>query len=200
MHLHTTRQMSFQLFIAFLITGALAYFEYVGGQYTHSLALSADAAHIFLDGFAVLLAWLAVISGSRIPFLKTVCTLFNAVLLIATSCMIAWETIPLLVHPQVIIAKQTLLVAVICLILNLLILQRLTHGNHDDNIRAVTFHVLGDMISSIGVIVSSAFVALTGFNRLDSLVAVGVSIYLMSNGWSLLLKTLTTQSHQAQNE
>jgi cobalt-zinc-cadmium efflux system protein len=186
MHVHTSKNMSRQLLLALLFTCILSAFEFVGGQHTNSRALTADAAHIFLDGLAVALAWISTTAGRNNLYIRSGCTLLNACLLLFTSCQIAWDTLPVFLHPRTVIANQTILVAIISLVLNLLILQRLTHGKHDANIRAAALHVLGDMIASIGVIVSSAFVLLTGYDRVDSIVAVGVSIYLMSNGWSLL--------------
>jgi cobalt-zinc-cadmium efflux system protein len=186
MHVHSSNHMSRQLFLALVFTCILSGFEYLGGQHTNSLALTADAAHIFLDGFAVVLAWISSTLGRRNLRIRSSCTITNAFLLMLTSCIIAWDSLPLFLSPRTVIANQTLLIAIVSLFLNILILQRLTHGTHDENVRAAALHVLGDMIASIGVIVSSAFVMLTGYNRIDSIVAVGVSIYLMSNGWALL--------------
>src|SRR5689334_18019386 len=64
-HNHTHGMTRAKLRTAFLLTGIVLLIELVGGLLSHSLALLADAGHVFTDILALGLAWFAAVRAER---------------------------------------------------------------------------------------------------------------------------------------
>ena len=63
---HEVKTLERRFLVAILLTGSILAVEVVGSWWTGSLALISDAAHVFLDIFALGLSWLAIrLSSSR---------------------------------------------------------------------------------------------------------------------------------------
>ena len=57
---HDIKTVERRFLFAILLTCTILVVEAVGSWWTGSLALLSDAAHVFLDVFAILLSWLAI--------------------------------------------------------------------------------------------------------------------------------------------
>jgi cobalt-zinc-cadmium efflux system protein len=87
-----------------------------------------------------------------------------------------------LISPQPIDAAVMLPVAVGGLIGNIIMALILGKGHHDLNIKSAWLHVLGDTLSSIGVIISGIIVYLTGWTYADPVAGMLVGIIILSGG------------------
>src|SRR4029453_14556747 len=85
---------------ALLLTVGVLLVEVAGGIVTHSLALVADAAHMFADVAALTLAWAGIALGERAPTgrhtfglarAEVLAAFVNAQMLLVASVLIVWE-------------------------------------------------------------------------------------------------------------
>ena len=186
--------------LSILITSLTLVAEIIGGILTGSLALLSDAAHVFLDIFALALSYGAVRLASRAPSekhtygfhrMKVIAAFINGVTLIVVAIEIFREAIARFGHPEPVTAGPMLIVAVIGLAANLIVALLLGHHEHDDiNTRAAFLHVLGDALSSVGVIAAGIVILFTGWTWVDPLVSVLIGLIILSSAWRVLKEAI----------
>jgi cobalt-zinc-cadmium efflux system protein len=163
---------------------------------TGSLALLSDAAHVFLDIFALGLSYGAVKLAARAPRekhsygfhrMKVIAAFINGATLVVVALEIFREAINRFTHPEPVIAGPMLIVAIIGLAANMLVALVLGHHDHDDlNTRAAFLHVIGDALSSVGVIAAGFIILATGWTWVDPAVSILIGIIIMTGAWRVL--------------
>jgi len=149
------------------------------GLITGSLALLADSAHVFLDVFALALAYLGVRLSHRPPtahytygFRRVeVLTAFgNGVTLLFLVAFVVKEAFSRLGAPQEVWAAPMLGMALAGLLANLLMAGLLhRHEEGDLNMRAAFLHVLGDALGSVAAFAAGLLILLSGWTLADPL-------------------------------
>lgn len=185
-----------KLLLSLIITGATFIAEVVGGLLTGSLALLSDAAHVFLDIFALALSYGAVRLAARAPSgkhsygfhrMKVLAAFINGATLLLISFEIFREAVIRFANPHSIIAVPMLIVAGIGLGANLLVALVLGGHDHEDlNARSAFLHVIGDALSSIGVIVAGLIILFTGWTWVDPIASVIIGIIILSGSFRVL--------------
>jgi len=179
---------------ALVLTCIIAVVEAIGGWLTGSLALLSDAGHMWTDvsalGLALLAAWWAGRPANRkrtygYVRLEILSALVNGVMLLAITVFIVIEALERLKRPTPVLLGPMALVATIGLGGNLLAMGFL-HSGHSLNTRSAVWHVLGDALSSVGVLVGAAVMALSGWHWVDPLISIGISAVVVVGGWRLL--------------
>ena len=184
------------LAISFLVTLVILVAEVIGGIVSNSLALLSDAGHVVADAFAIALS-IAAVRISKKPsdaratygYHKTalLAALINGMSLLVIAGFIFVESYERFLAPPSINTPVMFGVAVGGFIGNIVMVLALK-GHHEDlNVKSAWFHVLGDTFSSVGVIVSSIMIALTGWIYADPIMSVLISI-VISVGGILVLK------------
>ncbi|HWP69142.1 MAG TPA: cation diffusion facilitator family transporter [Rectinemataceae bacterium] len=189
-----------KLLLSILITSLTLVAEVVGGILTGSLALLSDAAHVFLDIFALALSYGAVristrAASSRHTFgfrrVKVLAAFANGVTLLIVAIEIFREAIARFAHPEPVIAGPMLIVAAIGLAANLIVALVLKGHDHDDlNARAAFLHVLGDALSSVGVIIAGFVMLLTGWTWVDPAASVLIGFVILTGAWRVLKEVI----------
>ena len=191
--------------------------EIIGGYWTGSLALLSDAAHVFMDVFALILSFVALRLSSlpaddRHSFgyhrLEVLAALVNGLTLVYISFEIFHESWLRWQSPQPVKSLELMIIAAIGLIANLFVAFVLGghnhshynddgHGNNghihkqeDLNIKSAYLHVIGDALASVGVVVAGAIIWFTGWSWVDSLVSVLIGILILFSSWRLLKGSL----------
>ncbi|MFC7329819.1 cation diffusion facilitator family transporter [Marinactinospora rubrisoli] len=170
--------------------------QVAGGLASGSLALLADAGHAAADAFGLVLALFAIWIAAR-PFspkrtfgfqrAEILAAAANALLLFALCGYIAYETVHRLVTPQPVAGPTMLAVAVLGLAANVIGLLLLHRGQTQSlNLRGAYLEVLSDTLSSVGVIVAALVIWLTGWDRADSIVSLGIAVFILPRAWGLL--------------
>jgi cobalt-zinc-cadmium efflux system protein len=170
--------------------------EVVGGLITGSLALLADAAHMFTDVAGLALALVAISFAAREPTsrltygylrMEVLAALTNAVVLLMLTVYIIYEAYQRLVAPPEILSGPMLVVAVIGLIVNLISMWLLAGGSSESlNVKGAYFEVLSDMLGSIGVIVAALLMMWKGWRLADPIIGAGIGIFIVPRTWILL--------------
>jgi len=174
------------------ITASIMVLEAVGGFLTGSLALKADAGHMLTDTSSLVLAVLAFSFAVRpadvrrtygFYRLEILAALANGVLLLLLSGWIVWEAIERFSDDHRVDAGTMALIAAIGLIANAVGLVLLRRKGGSLNLRGAYLHVLGDTLSSVGVIVAAIVILLTGWTLIDPILSVAIACLIV---WSAL--------------
>ncbi len=182
-----------------VLTTAILLAELVGGYLSNSLALLADAGHMFTDALAIALAYLALGFATRPPTerktygwyrLEVLAALANGVTLVVMSLFIFWEAWHRIVAPPEVSTTTMLVVATIGLLANALGLVFL-HGHHGSlNMRGAYLHVLGDLLSSVAVVAGGVFMLVTGNYLLDPILSVLIGLIIIVSAYRLLRESV----------
>lgn len=152
-----------RLALSFILTLLILFAEVIGGLISKSLALLSDAGHMLTDVFALGLSMIAMhisrkpsdrkatFGYQRIGLLAAV---VNAVSLIVIAVFIFYESYHRFLLPPQISTSTMIVTGGIGLTGNVVIALILGHSHKDLNIKSAWLHVLGDTLSSIGVIIS----------------------------------------------
>lgn len=178
------------------LTGGFMLAEVVGGILTGSLALISDAMHMLTDTAALAIALVAIHVGRRpSDLLRTygyarfeiLAAAFNALLLLGVAFYILYEAWKRLSEPQEIQSGGMLVIAVIGLLVNLASMRLLTsHKDESLNVKGAYLEVWSDMLGSLAVIFGAVVIWLTGWQWVDSLLAVGIGFMVFPRTWVLL--------------
>ncbi|MCL7474824.1 MAG: cation diffusion facilitator family transporter [ANME-2 cluster archaeon] len=174
-HNHHANRTEKNLRYAIYATFSIFILEVAGGLYANSLALLSDAAHMFMDVFALVLTYATIQiakkpSNHRVTFgyhrLEIFSALINGLTLLIISVFIAREAYVRLLVPPEVRGMEMLVVAAVGLLVNLWVTTRL-HGHHDLNVRGAYMHALGDTLSSVAVIAGALIILFTGSSIAD---------------------------------
>ncbi|WP_312972150.1 CDF family zinc transporter ZitB [Atlantibacter sp.] len=190
-----------RLLAAFVVTATFMLLEVIGGLISGSLALLADAGHMFTDAAALLFAFLAVYFARRPPNnqhtfgwlrLTTLAAFINAIALVLITVLIVYEAFVRFYHPQPIAGKTMMVIAVAGLFANLLAFWILHRGSEEKNmnVRAAALHVLGDLLGSVGAIIAALVILWTGWTPVDPILSVLVSCLVLRSAWRLLKESV----------
>lgn len=185
-----------RLAMALGLTTAFMVAEVVGGLWTGSLALLADAAHMLTDAGGLALALIAIRFAERPATpektfgyvrAEVLSALTNAVVLLLLTVYILYEAYQRFQNPPEIIGGPMLVVAVVGLGVNLVSMKLLSGGSSESlNVKGAYFEVLSDMLGSLGVIVAAIVVLVTGWTIVDPIVGAGIGLFIVPRTWSLL--------------
>lgn len=211
--------------LSILLTSVILVVEVIGGLISGSLALLSDAAHVFMDIFALVLSFLAMRLAARPADdrhsfgwnrAEVVAALINGTSLVVIAIGIWVEAYKRFLDPLVIRSSEMLVIAIIGLLVNLVVVYILggyhpgssshkhdhaddsghehSHENHKPrrnlNLHGAFLHVLGDAISSIGVIIAAILIRFTGAVWLDPLISILIGIIIVISAIRLLRSAL----------
>jgi cobalt-zinc-cadmium efflux system protein len=170
--------------------------EIAGGLLTGSLALLADAGHMFSDAAALSLAIFASWVAARPAGLRWTYGLARAEILaalaqgaglLAVAILVVLEAFGRLADPHPIHGQGMLLVASGGLAVNVIGLWILGGGRHESmNVRGAWLHVLSDALGSVGAIAGALAVWRFGWLWADPVASIAISILILVSAWQLL--------------
>jgi cobalt-zinc-cadmium efflux system protein len=181
---------------AIILTALTLVAEVIGGIWTNSLALLSDAAHVFLDIFALVLS-LAAIKLSSYPASDTrtygwhraevFASFINGATVFLMALGIFYEAWHRLLTPEPIKSVPMFIIAAVGLATNLLAASALHRHSHDDlNVHSAFLHVIGDAATSVGVIAAGILIHFTGWYILDPIVSVLIGCAIFWGAWRVL--------------
>jgi cobalt-zinc-cadmium efflux system protein len=186
---------AFVLAVAFLVVEAVTAFL------SGSLALLSDAAHLLTDAVGIGMALAAIRLADRGPAdesrtfglyrLEILAALANALLLFGVTGYVLVEAGVHLASESSVDAGPMLVVAALGLAVNVVSVVLLRGGARDSlNVEGAYLDVLADSVASLGVIVAGTIVAVTGWNRVDALVAIAIAVWIVPRAWKLAASAL----------
>jgi cobalt-zinc-cadmium efflux system protein len=179
------RRLKFTLAIVLVIMMA----EVLGGIFSGSLALLGDAGHMLVDALALGLSLFAMYVARR-PATATktfgyhrveiLAALANGTILVLVSAYIFYEAYQRFLEPPAVRTPLMLTIAVIGLMANLggvILLNKASHRSL--NVKAAFWHIMGDTISSVGVIIAGIIILLTGWYIADVIAAIVIGVIVL---------------------
>lgn len=188
------------LWLALMLTTVFLIAELIGGILTNSLALISDAAHMFTDTAALAVSLAAIQIGKKTADkqrtfgyyrFEILAAAFNAILLFLVAIYILYEAYRRLKDPPEIQSGTMLVIACLGLVINL-ISMRLLSADKDTslNVKGAYLEVWSDMLGSVGVIIGALVIRYLKWSWFDSVVAVGIGLWVLPRTWTLLKASL----------
>ncbi|BCB97059.1 cation efflux family protein [Dissulfurispira thermophila] len=173
--------------------------EVIGGILSNSLALLSDAGHVLTDAFALGLSLIASMVMRKVPDYRAtygyqrigiLAALINGVSLVVIAMFIFVEGYKRFKSPPEINSDVMLAIATAGLIGNLVMAWILGHKHDDLNIKSAWLHVIGDTISSAGVIAAGLIIKFTGWLIVDPIVSGFVGVIIIIGGVRVIKESL----------
>ncbi|GAA1130916.1 cation diffusion facilitator family transporter [Microbacterium natoriense] len=197
------------LTISLCLTATIMVVQVIGAILTGSLALLADAAHMFTDASALLIALIAAAVAARpaddrrtfgYQRAEVFGALINAVILIALAGWVGVEAIGRLIDPgEVEVAGGLMLVvAAVGLIANAISMWLLSRAQRTSiNVRGAYLEVMGDLIGSAMVIVAAIVIVTTGWMPADAIASMFIAVMIIPRAISLLREVFSVLAESA---
>jgi cobalt-zinc-cadmium efflux system protein len=197
-HVKEQQSSKMTLWITLLLTLFFTVVEVAGGLLSHSLALLSDSAHMISDVLALGLSLAAIYLATRNPdrkytfgFLRfeIIASFLNGLALAVIAIGIFIEGIHRMIRPQEINMRLMLMIAVVGLLVNAvltLVLSRSSKKEGNLNIKSALWHFFGDLLSSVGIIVSSVLISITGHSFFDPLISMIIGGIIFYGGAKII--------------
>ncbi len=201
-HAHSHRGGSVRMLTyALVITAAFALVEVIGGVLSGSLALLSDAGHMFTDVLALGLSLGASLVAGRqaterhtFGFLRAeiLVALVNGIALVGISLLVVHEALGRLSDPTPVDADLMLIVALVGMAANLLGMTLLHRGSKENlNVRGAFLHMMGDLLSSFGVIAAALLIRFLGWQEADALIGLAIAAVIMVGAYRLISQSVS---------
>lgn len=200
-HIHHTRK---ALIIAFWLNLAFSVFEAIGGLYTNSTAIVADAFHDFMDagaiGIAILLERLSdkkrtgqfSYGFKRFSLLSA---LGLSVFLITGAIIMLVAAIKSFIVPSEVHSTGMLILAIIGLAVNAFAFVKVKgghghhHHTHNHNSESIMLHLLEDVLGWAAVLVGAIIMYFTQWFWIDGVLTIAIALYVGYNATKNLINT-----------
>ena len=190
-----------RLLITLVLVGTYMVAEVIGGLWTHSLALLADAGHMLSDMAALGLSLFAIrlARRPRTPRrsygyyrAEILAALANGATLVALSIWIFVEAARRFAQPTEVLGGTMLWIAIGGLAINLASLWILSGGKQESlNVHGAWLHVLGDALGSVGTITAAVLIGGFGWYWADPLASVLIGLLIIYSSWALLKEAVS---------
>ncbi|MCM8798873.1 MAG: cation diffusion facilitator family transporter [Candidatus Omnitrophica bacterium] len=184
-----------RLRLALILTATGMVLEFLGGIISRSLSLISDAGHMFTHLFALATSYFAIILSLQ-PVTKrrtyglyraeVLAAFINGIILIFVSFYLISQSISRFINPREIKIMEMLFISGIGLTINGIttgLLAKVSSG--DINIRSAFLHELGDMLSSIAVVITGIIIFFTKRYIFDPLLSFFICALILI--WSIRL-------------
>lgn len=180
---------------------ALLVVELVFGWIAKSLALVSDALHLFTDAGAICLSlfafWLSQKPATRRHTygyyrMEIIAATVSGGSTIALAIFLIIEAVGRFRHPVEVHGLLVLIVASIGLVANFVMLRWL-HASSEEtlNVKGAYIHLLGDLLTSVGVVLSGLIITLTGWTPIDPIMTLVLSVLILWSAIKLIRETVS---------
>ena len=199
-HGHQAGDISVRLVGSILLNFIITLAEIIGGLLSGSIALLSDALHNFSDTTSLVISLVAVRLATRQPDHKKtfgyrraqiIGAMINLFSLVIIAIYLIREAVERYLNPQPVQGQLMLLVASIGLGANLLTALLLhAQSKHSLNIRSAFLHIVGDSVSSVGVVLGAVLIIRFQIYFIDAVLTILISIYILVHSFQMLRQTI----------
>ena len=166
-------------------------------MFSNSLSLVGDSFHMFSDVLALGASMVAIYFEAKKPTekftygflrLEVVVAFLNGIVLMLISVGMIYESVIRFFNPREIDFGSMFFIALIGLIFNIVITWILfssTKKENNINIKSAMLHFLGDLLNSVGVVISSIIIYFTNFIYIDIIMSVVISVIIFTGGYKI---------------
>ena len=185
------------LYVTLFLTLFFALMELFGGLFSNSLSLVGDSFHMFSDVLALGASMVAIYFEAKKPTekftygflrLEVVVAFLNGIVLMLISVGMIYESVIRFFNPKEIDFGSMFFISLVGLIFNIVITWILfssTKKENNINIKSAMLHFLGDLLNSVGVIISSIIIYFTNFVYIDIIMSVVISVIIFTGGYKI---------------
>ena len=185
------------LYVTLFLTLFFALMELFGGLFSNSLSLVGDSFHMFSDVLALGASMVAIYFEAKKPTekftygflrLEVVVAFLNGIVLMLIAVGMIYESVIRFFNPREIDFGSMFFIALTGLIFNIVITWILfssTKKENNINIKSAMLHFLGDLLNSVGVIISSIIIYFTNFVYIDIIMSVLISVIIFTGGYKI---------------
>ncbi len=194
----STPQGSRALMVAVVLTSGYAVVELLGGLWSGSLALLADAGHMTTDAAALLFALAANVVARRpaserhsfgLARAEVIAAFVNALAMLGIVVWLFIEAIKRLREPQPVNGGSVFIIAFVGLAVNIAVAWVLSRERDNVNTRAALLHVLGDLLGSVAAIAAGVIIYYTNYYPIDPLLSMLVGGLILRSTFGVLRET-----------
>lgn len=194
--------------IAVALIGSYFFVELFVGFAINSLALIADAGHMLTDVVALVMGLTALLLARHGKTTDTrtfgwhraevFTAIANALLLFGVAAFVLYEAIERIGTEPEIPGGTMIIVAVIGLAVNVVVMLLLRADSQESiAVRGAYLEVLADAVGSVGVLVAGVITMTTGWAYADTIVAVGIALWVVPRATKLAIDALRILNQQA---
>ena len=185
------------LYVTLFLTLFFALMELFGGLFSNSLSLVGDSFHMFSDVLALGASMVAIYFEAKKPTekftygflrLEVVVAFLNGIILMLIAAGMIYESVIRFFNPKEIDFGSMFFIALVGLIFNIVITWILfssTKKENNINIKSAMLHFLGDLLNSVGVVISSIIIYFTNFIYIDIIMSVVISVIIFTGGYKI---------------
>ena len=185
------------LYVTLFLTLFFALMELFGGLFSNSLSLVGDSFHMFSDVLALGASMVAIYFEAKKPTekftygflrLEVVVAFLNGIVLMLIAAGMIYESVIRFFNPRKIDFGSMFFIALVGLIFNIVITWILfssTKKENNINIKSAMLHFLGDLLNSVGVVISSIIIYFTNFVYIDIIMSVVISVIIFIGGYKI---------------
>ncbi len=200
-HTHSaTRAHRGPLLIVLGISSTILVTEVIVGLAANSLALLADAGHVFADvvgtSLALIAIWLAARPATRersfgFYRFEILAAVLNSLILFAIAGYVLFEAARRITNTPEVASGPMLVVATGALILNGVAVALLRAGQKESlNLRGAYLEVLNDAFGSAAVLVAGLVIRFTGFLQADAIASALIGLLILPRTYGLLREAI----------
>lgn len=184
--------------VAFFLNLAFALAEFIGGLYTNSVTILADALHDLGDSITLAISWRLEEFSERdedhrysygYKRFSLLSALISGLILIIGSVFVISEAVQRLITPQESNAQGMLLFAIIGIAINGYAAFRTNKGKNM-NSRMISWHMIEDLLGWIAVLVVSVILLFKPIRILDPILSLCITALVVFNILKNLIKVL----------
>lgn len=197
-HRHRPGGLLRPLAVAVVLTFGYALVELIGGLWSGSLALVADAGHMVTDSAALLFAFAANLIARRpasdrhsygLARVEVIAAFVNSLAMLAVVAWIFFEAFHRITAPIAVKGLPVFAIAGIGLAINIAVAWSLSHDRENLNTRAALVHVLGDLLGSVAAIAAGLIIYFGGPFFVDPLLSMLVGGLILRSTVGVLRET-----------
>lgn len=182
------------ILIAFILNISFSIFELIGGFFTNSVAIISDALHDFCDALSIGISLILEKKSKKKPDEKYTYGYFRysilgafitTTILTIGSILVIIGGIKRIINPEEINYNGMIIFAIFGVIVNFLAAY-FTRNGESINQKAVNLHMLEDILGWVIVLIGSILMKFTKITIIDSIMSIGVAIYILINAFKNL--------------
>lgn len=180
-----------RILTAFVLNLVFAVFEFIGGALTGSVAIISDSVHDLGDSLSIGISYILEKKSKKEPddkytfgYLRysVLGSLIMTVILIVGSVFVIIHACEKIIHPAEINYNGMIVFAIFGVVINL-IAAIATHGGGSLNQKAVSLHMLEDVLGWGVVLIGAILMKFTDITYIDPIMSIGISIFLLVNAF-----------------
>lgn len=186
---HPTPTSSRKILVAFLLNLGFSIFEFIGGFFTNSIAITSDAIHDLGDAASIGIAYFLERYSRKAPdqqytygYLRysVIGGLITTLILLTGSCIVIVSSVQRIFNPSPVNYDGMILLAIFGVVINF-IAAWYTHEGDSLNQKSVNLHMLEDVLGWAVVLVGAIVMRFTDIEILDPLLSIAVAIFILVN-------------------